>query len=107
MFRRFDLTERYKVEFRMEAFNFTNTPHLGNPGTVSNFNPTVTDPLRRFGGYAEITGIANTGPASTSASSVSDSGRVSESRPLSPPGRTPRRPFQSTRISGLPGRVTF
>jgi hypothetical protein len=46
----------------MEAFNFTNTPHFGNPGTnVSNFNPSIEDPLRRFGGYTEITGTANTG----------------------------------------------
>ncbi len=30
--RRFTLTERVGMEFRMEAYNFTNTPHFSNPG---------------------------------------------------------------------------
>ena len=62
MFHKFQINEGWKLEFRMEAFNFTNTPHFANPGTnVSSFNPTLTDPLRRFGGYTEITGVSSTG----------------------------------------------
>jgi hypothetical protein len=29
--KRFVLTERFQTEFRVEAFNVTNTPPLGNP----------------------------------------------------------------------------
>ncbi len=29
--REFAFTDRYRLQFRMEAFNFTNTPHLANP----------------------------------------------------------------------------
>ncbi|MSV29006.1 MAG: TonB-dependent receptor [Bryobacterales bacterium] len=62
IFRKFALTERFKLEFRAESFNFTNTPHFNNPGTnVSSFNPTITDPLRRFGGFGEITGTSGIG----------------------------------------------
>ncbi len=62
LFRKFQVTERINVEFRAEAFNFTNTPHFANPGTnVSDFNPNVADPRLRFRGYTEVTGIANTG----------------------------------------------
>ncbi|MBI1786326.1 MAG: TonB-dependent receptor [Acidobacteria bacterium] len=61
-FRKFSITERYKLEFRLEAFNFTNTPHFNNPGTnVSSFNPEITDPLRRYGGFTEITGTSGIG----------------------------------------------
>jgi hypothetical protein len=33
VFRRFTVNERWNVEFRMESFNFTNTPHFSNPNT--------------------------------------------------------------------------
>ncbi|MDX2180951.1 MAG: TonB-dependent receptor [Bryobacteraceae bacterium] len=60
VFRNFRLNERFRMEFRAEAFNFTNTPHFSNPGSnVSNYNPTVANPLTRYGGYMEITSTAN------------------------------------------------
>jgi hypothetical protein len=40
LFRIFPITERFRIEFRAESFNFTNTPHFNNPVsgvTASNF----------------------------------------------------------------------
>ena len=34
VFRKFVITERMRMEFRFESFNFTNTPHFNNPGAV-------------------------------------------------------------------------
>jgi hypothetical protein len=62
LFRRFAVTERWNLEFRMEAFNFTNTPHFNNPGaSVNSYQPLQTDPARRLNGYGEITGVTNIG----------------------------------------------
>ena len=31
MFREFRISERWKIQFRGESFNFTNTPHFATP----------------------------------------------------------------------------
>jgi hypothetical protein len=60
VFRRFQVTERWRLEFRAEAFNFTNTPHFNNPGSnVSSYNRTIEDITRRYGGFGEITSTFN------------------------------------------------
>jgi hypothetical protein len=62
LFREFAVTERWRVQFRAEAFNSTNTPHFGLPGTnVSNLQLNPDGSIRNLGGFTEITGLANTG----------------------------------------------
>jgi hypothetical protein len=53
LFRNFRLTERINMDFRMEGFNISNTPHFGNPTgsvTSSNFGKilSVSDDPRKF-----------------------------------------------------------
>lgn len=56
LFRKFDFTERFKLEFRVESFNLTNTPHFNNP------SGDITSP--NFGKVTGVNGEPN-GPRQT------------------------------------------
>jgi hypothetical protein len=63
LFRNFQVSERWAVQVRAEAFNLTNTPHFSNPGTnVSNLqlNSDGTT-IKSLGGYDQITSTTATG----------------------------------------------
>ena len=62
LFRDFPIKERMHLQFRMEAFNFTNTPHLDVPDSsladAGAFDP-VTGRVTSQGDFMRITGVAD------------------------------------------------
>jgi Carboxypeptidase regulatory-like domain len=62
VFREFAIKEKVRVQFRMESFNFTNTPHLDIPdnslGDAGAFNP-ATGRVTNQGDFMKITGVAD------------------------------------------------
>lgn len=62
LFRQFDLTERFKMQFRAEALNASNTPHFANPGAnVSNLLLNNDGSIRNLGGFSTITSTLSLG----------------------------------------------
>jgi carboxypeptidase family protein len=59
LFRQINLRGQRNLQLRVEAFNVTNTPHFGNPG--SNRSSLQLNPdgsIRNLNGYTEITGTS-------------------------------------------------
>ncbi|HUS06560.1 MAG TPA: TonB-dependent receptor [Bryobacteraceae bacterium] len=60
IFRNFDLSERFRMQFRAESFNVTNTPAFNNPGAMVTSATRVNGVITNLGGYTEVTGAQAT-----------------------------------------------
>lgn len=61
LFRTFEVTERFRMQFRAGAFNVSNTPAFGLPGvTVSSPARNADGSIRALNGWTEITSAAAT-----------------------------------------------
>ena len=64
IFRDFAVKERFRIQFRAEMFNVSNTPHFGAPGTnVNNMQLNGDGSIRTLGGFSQITSVQDTGRA--------------------------------------------
>jgi hypothetical protein len=60
LFRTFALSEKFKLEFKAESFNFTNTPHFLNPASnVSNMSLNTDGTIRNLGNFLSVTAAQN------------------------------------------------
>ena len=62
LFREFSFSDRWKMQFRGEALNLTNTPHFSNPSSnASNLVLNSDGSVRSLGGYTVITSTTGVG----------------------------------------------
>jgi hypothetical protein len=62
VFRTFTMTERFRLQFRAEALNVSNSPHMANPSAnVSNMSLNSDGTLKQLGGFSQITSAAPVG----------------------------------------------